>query len=192
MSSFALPSPEEEVSHRFLNNRNIRLFIKRDDLIHPEVSGNKWRKLKWNIENVLETGRDTILTFGGAHSNHIAATAAAAALYQLKSIGIIRGEEADPENPTLSFAREKGMELHRVSRSEYRRKEDRDYIESLRHQFGSFYYIPEGGQNHYGVQGCTELMKELNQNYDRIFVSCGTATTISGMVIGNRKNAHIA
>ncbi len=186
-----MPSPEEEVSHRFLNNRNIRLFIKRDDLIHPEVSGNKWRKLKWNIENVLETGRDTILTFGGAHSNHIAATAAAAALYQLKSIGIIRGEEADPENPTLSFAREKGMELHRVSRSEYRRKEDRDYIESLRHQFGSFYYIPEGGQNHYGVQGCTELMKELNQNYDRIFVSCGTATTISGMVIGNRKNAHI-
>jgi len=191
MKNFQLPSSEQDVPSFILNNKRIRLTIKRDDLIHHEVSGNKWRKLKWNIDNARQIERDTILTFGGAHSNHIAATAAAARLHGMKSIGIIRGEEVDLENPTLKQARVNGMEIHRVSRSEFREIEDRDYIESLRHRFGPFYLIPQGGQNHYGVQGCSEIMSELTKEYDRIFVACGTATTLSGMAIANKTGAEI-
>ncbi|MCZ4409361.1 pyridoxal-phosphate dependent enzyme [Cryomorphaceae bacterium 1068] len=191
MKTFQLPSAEQDVPSAFLNEKGIRLTIKRDDLIHDEVSGNKWRKLKWNIDNALQSDRKTILTFGGAHSNHIAATAAAAQLHGLRSIGIIRGEEVDLNNPTLRKARENGMEIHRVSRSEFREIEDRDYIESLRHHFGPFYLIPQGGQNHYGVQGCSEIMSELTKDYDRIFVACGTATTLSGMALANKARAEI-
>jgi len=191
MKTFQLPSPEQEVTSRFLKEKGIHLTIKRDDLIHDEVSGNKWRKLKWNIDNAIQSDRETILTFGGAHSNHIAASAAAAKLHGLKSIGIIRGEEVDLENPTLKKAAENGMEIHRVSRAEFREIEDRDYIESLRHRFGPFYLIPQGGQNHYGVQGCSEIMSELTKDYDRIFVACGTATTLSGMAVANKIGADI-
>lgn len=191
MKSFKLPSPEQRVSSKYLSEKGIQLFIKRDDLIHEEVSGNKWRKLKWNIQNAIQSGRDTILTFGGAHSNHIAATAAAAKLHGLHSIGIIRGEEADVNNPTLKTATENGMTIRRVSRTEFREIENRDYIESLRHQFGSFYLIPQGGQNHYGVQGSGEIMSELKLDYDRIFVACGTATTLTGMVLANKARSEI-
>jgi 1-aminocyclopropane-1-carboxylate deaminase len=191
MKTFQLPSIEQEVPTEFLNKKGILLSIKRDDLIHDEVSGNKWRKLKWNIRNAIQSERETILTFGGAHSNHIAATAAAAKLHGLKTIGIIRGEEVDLENPTLRSAAQNGMEIHRVSRAEFHEIEDRDYIESLRHRFGPFYLIPQGGQNHYGVQGCSEIMSELELKYDRIFVACGTATTLSGMAIANRTGADI-
>jgi 1-aminocyclopropane-1-carboxylate deaminase/D-cysteine desulfhydrase-like pyridoxal-dependent ACC family enzyme len=191
MNNFQLPSVEQDVLSAFLNEKGIRLTIKRDDLIHHEVSGNKWRKLKWNIDNALQSERKTILTFGGAHSNHIAASSAAAQLHGLHSIGIIRGEEVDLNNPTLKKARMNGMEIHRVSRSEFRQIEDRDYIESLRHRFGPFYLIPQGGQNHYGVQGCSEIMSELTKDYDRIFVACGTATTLSGMAIANKVGAEI-
>ncbi|MFT6997528.1 MAG: 1-aminocyclopropane-1-carboxylate deaminase [Cryomorphaceae bacterium] len=191
MKTFQLPSIEQEVPTEFLNKKGILLSIKRDDLIHDEVSGNKWRKLKWNIRNAIQSERETILTFGGAHSNHIAATAAAAKLHGLKTIGIIRGEEVDLENPTLKSAAQNGMEIHRVSRAEFHEIEDRDYIESLRHRFGPFYLIPQGGQNHYGVQGCSEIMSELELKYDRIFVACGTATTLSGMAIANRTGVDI-
>lgn len=191
MNTFQLPSIEQQAPSKFLEDKGIRLFIKRDDLIHDEVSGNKWRKLKWNIDNALQSERDTILTFGGAHSNHIAASAAAAKLHNLKSIGIIRGEEVDLDNPTLKKAAEDGMKIHRVSRAEFREIEDRDYIESLRHRFGPFYLIPQGGQNHYGVQGCAEIMSELEQSYHRIFVACGTATTLSGLAIANKIGAEI-
>ncbi|MEM9052612.1 MAG: pyridoxal-phosphate dependent enzyme, partial [Bacteroidota bacterium] len=191
MSVFQLPSREEHVIYKPLNQRGIELWIKRDDLIHEEVSGNKWRKLKWNIANAIQNEKDTILTFGGAFSNHIAATAAAAKIHGLKSIGIIRGEDADLENPTLSGAASNGMKIHLVSREEFRRMGDRDYIEQLRHQFGSFYLIPQGGENYYGVQGCGEIMSELNQAYDRIFVACGTATTLSGLTIANKDGSEI-
>lgn len=191
MKTFQLPSPEQKVPSRLLNCKGIQLSIKRDDLIHEEVSGNKWRKLKWNISNALQIGRDTLLTFGGAHSNHIAATAAAAQLHGLQSIGIIRGEEADLGNPTLKGAIENGMKIHRVSRSEFREIGNRDYIEGLRHRFGSFYLIAQGGQNHYGVQGCSEIMSELKESYDRIFLACGTATTFSGLAIANKGDTRI-
>lgn len=191
MKNFQLPSGEQEVPFQILNEKGIDLFIKRDDLIHDEVSGNKWRKLKWNIRNALQSGRDTLLTFGGAHSNHIAATAAAAKMHDMRSIGIIRGEEADFNNPTLRKAQENGMKIHAISRSEFKKIEDRDYIEGLRHRFGSFYLIPQGGQNHYGVQGCSEIMSELERKYHRIFVACGTATTLSGLAMANKAGSHL-
>jgi 1-aminocyclopropane-1-carboxylate deaminase/D-cysteine desulfhydrase-like pyridoxal-dependent ACC family enzyme len=189
--TFSTPSPEEKLDLKGLIPAGIEVHIKRDDLIHDTVSGNKWRKLKWNIENALRLEKDTLLTFGGAHSNHIAATAAAANIFGLKSIGILRGEQADFTNPTLSLALKNGMELYPVSRTEFRQIEDRDYIEYLRHQFGSFYLIPQGGQNHYGVMGCSEILSELKQRYDRIFVACGTATTLSGLVLSNSSQAKI-
>jgi 1-aminocyclopropane-1-carboxylate deaminase/D-cysteine desulfhydrase-like pyridoxal-dependent ACC family enzyme len=189
MKKFQLPSIEQEVQFEALNEKGIRSFVKRDDLIHDEVSGNKWRKLKWNIRNAIQTERDTLLTFGGAHSNHIAATAAAANVHGLQSIGIIRGEDVDFNNPTISRARAYGMKIHPVSRTEFKSIADRDYIESLRHRFGSFYLIPQGGQNHYGVQGCSEIMTELQRKYDRIFVACGTATTLSGLAVANKSGS---
>ncbi len=186
-----IPSPLQEVSHSVLALRNIRLFIKRDDLIDPEISGNKWRKLKFNLAQAKHRGNDTVLTFGGAHSNHISATAAAAGRHGLKSIGVIRGEDADPDNPTLRFAREKGMKLHLVSRDEYAGRDNPAMVESLRATFGNFYSIPEGGANHYGVQGCRDIIKEIDIEAHRIFVACGTATTLSGMALANQRRSDI-
>jgi len=188
---FRTPSPLEEVPFGMLNQLGITLYVKRDDLIHPEVSGNKWRKLEHNLAQAIQRGAESILTFGGAHSNHIAATAAAGALFGIRTIGVIRGEEADLDNPTLKFAREKGMRLHTVSRSEFRESENPDYTAMLRQLFGSFYRIPQGGANYYGVQGCMNIMKEIDIYPDRIFVSCGTGTTLSGMALANRSEANI-
>lgn len=182
-SQFNTPSPLQQVSYGPLNKRNITLYVKRDDHIHAEVSGNKWRKLKLNIEHALQKGYDTLLTFGGAHSNHIAATAAAAEIFGLKSIGIIRGEDADPENPTLKFAREKGMQLKLVTRSDFKNLQSWESKDILKEEFGSFYSIPQGGANYYGVQGCMDIIREIDIEPDRIFVACGTATTLSGMAI---------
>lgn len=182
-SHFNTPSPLQQVGYTPLNKRNITLYVKRDDLIHDEVSGNKWRKLKLNIEQAIQKGHDTILTYGGAHSNHITATAAAAEMFGLKSIGIIRGEDANPENPTLKFAAGKGMLLKFVTRSDYKTLQNWGSKEVLKQEFGSFYSIPQGGANFYGVQGCMDIIDEIDIEPDRIFVACGTATTLSGMAI---------
>ena len=188
---FNIPSPLQEVDYSFLNKRNITLYIKRDDLIHTTISGNKWRKLKLNIELAQQKGYDTILTFGGAHSNHIAATASAAALNGLNSIGIIRGEDADPENPTLKLAAEKGMNVQLVSRGDFKMLQEWESKDRLKELYGSFYLIPQGGANYYGVQGCMEIIKEIDIDADRIFVACGTATTLSGMAIANSGKSEI-
>lgn len=188
---FNTPSRLERVNFKLLNRQHIALFIKRDDLIHPEVSGNKWRKLKLNIAQARYKKHDTILTFGGAHSNHIAATAAVAARFGMKSIGIIRGEDANPENATLKAALENGMELKRVSRSDFKTLQNRDSADRLREIFGRFYGIPQGGANFYGVQGCQAIITELDFVPDRIFVACGTATTLSGMAIANAAKSNI-
>ncbi len=190
-SHFNTPSPLQEVKYSRLNKRNITLYIKRDDLIHDEISGNKWRKLKLNIEQAKHKGHDTLLTFGGAHSNHIAATASAAALHGLKSIGIIRGEDADPDNHTLKFAAEKGMQLEFVSRTDFKTLQDWESKDRLKELYGSFYLVPQGGANYYGVQGCMDIIKEIDLEVDRIFVSCGTATTLSGMAIANGGKSEI-
>ena len=153
----------QELKSQIFEQSGVRLLIKREDQNHPFVSGNKWWKLKYNLEEAMKAGHTTLLTFGGAYSNHIYATAAAAHELGLKSIGIIRGEETLPLNPTLSFAKASGMQLHYVSREAYRNKTRISFIEQLHNQFGDFYLIPEGGTNELAVKGCTEFANQLNE-----------------------------
>ena len=171
----------QEISHPLLKEKEIQLFVKRIDLIHPFISGNKWFKLKYNLVEAEKQGLKTLLTFGGAYSNHIAATAFAAQEKGFKSIGIIRGEEHFPLNPTLHFARENGMELHYVSRSDYREKATLDFLEKLKAQFGDFYMIPEGGTNELAIQGTSEILEE-NDTQDYICCAVGTGGTIAGII----------
>lgn len=159
--------------------RGIELFVQREDLLHPEISGNKWRKLKYNLKEALSENK-TILTFGGAFSNHIAATAAAGKDYGVKTIGIIRGDELNEEsNATLKKASENGMKLHFVSREEYRKRNDPEYLQDLSNRFNEVFVIPEGGANRLGLKGCTEI---LNDSFDLCFVAAGTGSTAAGII----------
>jgi 1-aminocyclopropane-1-carboxylate deaminase len=169
------------------------LVVKREDLNHPRVSGNKWWKLKHNLQEVCETSHKTILTFGGAFSNHIYATAAAAAELELKSIGIIRGEEMRPSNHTLRFAEENGMRLHFVSREQYKKKTSPDFLEYLRDTFGNFYLVPEGGSNLAAVKGCAEFaMSELSSlTFDHLLLPVGTGGTIAGIICGMKGSRKV-
>lgn len=165
------------------------LFLKREDLLHPSVSGNKFRKLKYNLLRAKEQHCDTLLTFGGAFSNHIAATAAAGILEGFKTIGIIRGDELGVDiartlsvNPTLAFAHSSGMHLHFVSREEYREKDQDSFRESLKIKFPNCYIIPEGGTNSLAVKGCEEILTEKDVDYNFICCSAGTGGTVAGII----------
>ena len=177
-----MPSPTQEIKNSLFQEKGIRLFVKREDLIHPVVSGNKWRKLKYNLQKAKEEGKDTILSFGGAYSNHIHALAAAAKAFGIKSIGIIRGEENFPLNDTLSYASYCGMQLFYVSREEYKGKTEISFINTLHKRFGSFYLIPEGGYNYEGMKGCKEIVSEIDVKYDVVCCACGTGTTFAGII----------
>lgn len=176
--------PLQEVFEEFLAAKNIRLFVLREDLIHPEISGNKWRKLKYNIQEAKKLGLDSLLTFGGAYSNHIAATAAAGKEFGLKTIGIIRGEETLPLNPTLQLAHDNGMVFKYISRTQYREnnKYESSFIESLKNEFGNFYLVPEGGSNAFAVKGCTEIKSNIGIDFDVITCANGTGGTIAGII----------
>ena len=181
-----------------LKRRGIRLTVKREDLLHPYISGNKFRKLKYNLDEARVKGYSTILTFGGAFSNHISAFSYAGKLNGFKTIGIIRGDElADDlekvltENPTLRFAHSNGMELKFVSRSKYREKENPEFLESLISEFGNFYMVPEGGTNKLAVKGCEEILTSDDVSFDYICVSVGTGGTISGLINGSSKDQKV-
>ena len=164
---------------------NCTVYIKREDLIHPIVSGNKFRKLKYNILQAKAEKKTKILTFGGAFSNHIAAVAYAAKKNGFQSIGIIRGDELENkvnENPTLSFARKCGMQFDFVSRETYRKKSEPDFIENLKEEYGDFYFIPEGGTNELAIKGCQEILNEDDNAFNYICCSVGTGGTISGII----------
>ncbi|MDR6301879.1 1-aminocyclopropane-1-carboxylate deaminase/D-cysteine desulfhydrase [Mesonia maritima] len=167
----------------------IELWLKREDLLHPFVSGNKYRKLKYNLIEARKNGYQKILTFGGAFSNHIAATAFAAKEVGLESVGVIRGEELGKniekilqENSTLAFANEQNMNLHFISRSDYREKDSVKIQHKLEEKFGLFYRIPEGGTNGLAVKGCEEIISDTEKDFDVICSSVGTGGTISGLV----------
>jgi len=176
----------EELKSQFFEQSEVRVLIKREDQNHSFVSGNKWWKLKYNLEEAFKAGKTTLLTFGGAYSNHIYATAAAAHELGLKSIGIIRGEETLPLNATLSFAKARGMQLHYVSREAYRSKTKTSFIEQLHKQYGDFYLIPEGGANELAVKGCAEFAEQLKHevHFDYLCLPMGTGGTIAGMIEG--------
>ena len=181
----------EEIKENEFADRGIRLCIKREDRLHEHISGNKWRKLKYNLSEARERGFTTILTFGGAFSNHIAATAAAGMQAGFNTIGVIRGEEPKAPNPTLSYARKCGMQLHFISRTDYRQKHTEDYIGSLKTSFGPFYLLPEGGSNSLAVKGCSEILDDTDRNYDYICVPVGTGGTLAGLIAGAKKESII-
>jgi 1-aminocyclopropane-1-carboxylate deaminase len=162
----------------------VSLWVKRDDLIHPQVSGNKWRKLKYNLLEARSQGYSKILTFGGAFSNHIYSVAAAGKLWGFKTTGIIRGEETIPLNPTLFFARTCGMQLRYMDRSRYRQKNSSEVTEILKQEYPDFYLVPEGGTNELAVKGVAELVKEIDIPFDYITTACGTGGTLSGLASG--------
>jgi len=179
--------PLQKIEENFLNQKNIQLYVLREDLTHPEISGNKWRKLKYNIQEAQRKGFETLLTFGGAYSNHIAATAAAGKALGLKTIGIIRGEEILPLNPTLQLSKDNGMFLKYVSRAAYRKKLDQSFLENLEKEFGPFYMVPEGGSNALAVKGCTEIVKNIDVAYDVVCCACGTGGTMAGIIASTEK-----
>ena len=163
----------------------VELFVKREDQLHAFVSGNKYRKLKYNLLQAEKSGFKTLLTFGGAFSNHIAAVSSAGNILGFKAIGIIRGEELRDkisENPTLNFAKENGMQFKFVSRGLYRNKTSDDFLNELKNEFGNFYLIPEGGTNSLAIKGCEEILTDNDETFDYICCAVGTGGTISGLI----------
>lgn len=163
----------------------ISLVFKREDLIHPFISGNKFRKLKYNLLQAKAENQTTLLTFGGAFSNHIAAVAYAGKENGFQTIGIIRGDELGDKiesNPTLKFAQECGMHLEFVSREAYGLKTDGVFLKLLKQKYGSFYLIPEGGTNALAITGCEEILTSEDASFDYVACAIGTGGTISGII----------
>jgi 1-aminocyclopropane-1-carboxylate deaminase len=175
-----------------INFQGHLLDVLRLDLIHPHYGGNKYFKLKYNLEKAKRLDLNQILTFGGAHSNHIYSTAAACKEFGFKAIGVIRGEEnLIEQSPTLKFALECRMKLRFVSREEYKSKTEEKLLAELEEEFGKFYLVPEGGSNKEGVEGCTEILTEELKKYDYVFCACGTAATFSGIKISKGKHQNV-
>lgn len=175
-------------------SNNITVHIKREDLIHPIVSGNKFRKLKYNLLDAKDQNKGTLLTFGGAFSNHIAAVAYTGHQNSLKTIGVIRGQELDNQeklNPTLLFAQSCGMQLEFVSREAYRQKNEESFLSMLKNKFGDFYLIPEGGTNSLAIKGCEEILTVHDAVFDHICCSIGTGGTISGIINSANLNQKV-
>ncbi|MCF6224526.1 MAG: pyridoxal-phosphate dependent enzyme [Flavobacteriaceae bacterium] len=176
----------------------VSISMKREDLIHPFISGNKYRKLKYNIYQAIEQKNKSLLTFGGAYSNHISAVAFAGNEYGFNTIGIIRGDELGndlsstlEQNNTLKLAAQHKMQFKFVSRSDYRLKHTADFILQLKKEFGDFYLIPEGGTNSLAIKGCEEILKPVDKEFDFICCSIGTGGTISGLINSAKANQKI-
>lgn len=182
-----IPSPLQQLRDEEFSNAGIEIFVKRDDLIHPEISGNKWRKLKYNLQFALEAGHEAIATIGGAFSNHLKATAFAANLLGLRSIGFVRWHEIDLRNPTLKSCHEIGMRLVPIGRS------SGSEIISKVCQEESAIFIPEGGSNMQGRRGVAELILELPQNlvFDHVYVSLGSGGTLAGLIDGFNGSSQV-
>jgi 1-aminocyclopropane-1-carboxylate deaminase/D-cysteine desulfhydrase-like pyridoxal-dependent ACC family enzyme len=172
---------------------DFRVTIRRLDLVHPQISGNKFFKLKYNFLQAHQQAYQRILTFGGAYSNHIAASAFAARQFGFQSVGIIRGQElADrPLNPTLALAQQLGMQLHFVSREEYRHRHQTDYLQQLAQQFPEHYLIPEGGTNTLAIQGCQEILKQGDEQFDVICCAVGTGGTLTGLIEASQPHQQV-
>lgn len=181
-----------------LDAMGLALYCKREDEIHPFISGNKFRKLKYNLLAAKHNGASQLLSYGGAFSNHISAFAYAGRINGFQTIGIIRGEELEQDlqhtlqtNPTLRFAHQHGMRFKFVSRETYRNKEKQEFKESLKAEFGDFIEIPEGGTNELAIKGCEEILSEQDQQFDYICVSVGTGGTISGLINSARETQMV-
>ena len=173
------------IPNQFVTQINgFSITIKREDLIHPQVSGNKFRKLKYNIQEALRQNAKGLVTFGGAYSNHLSATAAAGAKMNLATHGFVRGEELESKkrNPTLKFCEDQGMQLHFVSRTDYRLKENGPLFTFFLESHEKTYIIPEGGTNELAVQGCTEIITPDDHAFTTVCCSVGTGGTFAGLI----------
>lgn len=177
-------TPIQEIINPLFDEKEIKFLVKRDDLNHPVISGNKFRKLKYNLEQAKIEGYNTLLTFGGAFSNHIYSVAGAGKAFGFKTIGVIRGEEYKALNPTLSFAQSQGMYLHYLDRETYRSKSEPGVLKQLENQFGKCYVLPEGGTNNLAIKGCVEIIGEIDGDFDVITCPVGTGGTLSGLISG--------
>ena len=172
---------QKAVNQKLVDIDGFEITLKREDLLHPTVSGNKFRKLKYNLKQAKTEGHHTLLTFGGAFSNHLAATASAGRIQGFKTIGVVRGDEK-VQNPTLQFCQDQGMNLFPVSRATYREKDTVHFHETLKQKFGDFYSLPEGGTNQIAVRGCTEILTAADKYFDVICCSVGTGGTLAGLI----------
>lgn len=178
---FTIPSPLQEIETKAAKQAKVRLLVKRDDLIHATISGNKWRKLKYVVEYIKKQGIHTLVTSGGYYSNHLYAVAAAGRIFNFQTVGIIRGEEPGNWNHTLSFIRQQGMHLEFLSRKEFAHHATDEFLDKLKSHYGSFYFLPQGGADMKGVEGCTEILNEIKEPFDYLLTACGTGTTLSGL-----------
>lgn len=187
-------TPLQKIQHPLLKKYSVQLYIKREDLIHPLISGNKWYKLKYNLIEAKAQGFKRILSFGGAYSNHLHALAWAGQRYNFETVGVIRGELVEPLNPTLQDLREWGMELHPVSRSEYRLRHDAGFLAGLRDTYSPCYVVPEGGANALALKGCGEIVTAIDEqldHYDYLCVPCGTGATLAGMSLALKSGRRL-
>lgn len=175
-------SPLETIHHPLLQTKGIELVVKRDDLIHPHISGNKWRKLKYTLLDAKEKRKNHLVTFGGAYSNHLLATACAGHLFGFQTSAFVRGEKHEPLNPVLKLCSSFGMHLRYIARESYRAKASlfKQYYEADQNA----YFIDEGGSSALAVKGVAELVDELEEPYDFIFAACGTGATLAGIAHG--------
>jgi 1-aminocyclopropane-1-carboxylate deaminase len=171
-----------KIDDPYLDDHNVKLWIKRDDLLHPIISGNKWRKLKYNLDEALSRGADTVISMGGTYSNHLHALAYAGNFLGLRTIGIIRGEAPTPLTPTLQDIESWGMELRFVTRSDYRQYRQYKDWHDLPGITPNQYWLPEGGANNLAMKGISELVNEIDIPYDSLCVACGTGTTLAGLI----------
>lgn len=191
-------SQNQQIYLPLLEEKKVELFIKREDTIHPFVSGNKFRKLKYNLEEAKNQQQKTLLTFGGAFSNHIVATAVAGNINEFKTIGVIRGDELGKDventlanNTTLREAHKNGMEFIFVSRATYRDTTNENFIDQIKEKFGELYVIPEGGTNELAIKGCEEILTKHDPKFDYICCAVGTGGTIAGLINSAKKHQKI-
>lgn len=184
-------TPLQEIDDDLFIRKKIKLYIKRDDLIDQHISGNKFFKLKYNLIEAADNNFTTLLSFGGAYSNHIYSLAYAGKKFGFETIGIIRGEEHIPLNPILHFVKQCEMELFYLSRSDYKKKYSDEIINRLLAEFGEFYLIPEGGSNDLAVKGCSEIPSRIDLDYDYLFCACGTGGTLAGIINGVKNKSKV-
>ncbi|WP_083194420.1 1-aminocyclopropane-1-carboxylate deaminase/D-cysteine desulfhydrase [Wenyingzhuangia fucanilytica] len=187
-----------QINIPLLQDKGVLLYVKREDLLHPFISGNKFRKLKYNIQEAKNQKKDCLLTFGGAYSNHILATAAAGKEFGFKTVGVIRGEELGidleknfDKNPTLKQAHQFGMEFLFVSRAEYQQKNETDFLASLLNKYPNCYILPEGGTNSLAIKGCEEILSETDKDFTHVCCALGTGGTVTGIINSSAAKQNI-
>ncbi|GHE99070.1 1-aminocyclopropane-1-carboxylate deaminase/D-cysteine desulfhydrase [Thalassotalea profundi] len=174
----------QTLNHPLFARHQVKVSIKRDDQIHPIISGNKWRKLKYNLQYAKLNQYKGIISFGGCYSNHLHALAYACQQQQLKALAIVRGESINQDNYTLSWAKHWGMQLSFVDRQTYRQRHETDYLYTLQQLYPDHFLVPEGGSNQLALEGIGEIINELNQQttFDHLLVPVGSGGTLAGLI----------